>query len=140
MIKWPITYTDFDGEERSEDLYFNLSKAELMEMNFEADGAYSQFLDRISKERDVRKLGQEFKRVILKAYGEKSLDGKKFVKRDRDGYLLANDFEQSAAYDALMMEIFTDTEKAIKLLTGMIPKDLRGDTEKEMEKRGLTVV
>ena len=80
MIKWPITYTDYNGEKHTEDFYFNLNKAEVMEMNLEANGAYGEYLQRIVDQRDAAKIGREFKRIILKSYGEKSDDGRHFVK------------------------------------------------------------
>ena len=69
MIKWPIEYTDYNGNTVKEDFYFHLNKAELMQMQFGANGAYSQFIERITNQRDLKVLGTEFENIILNAYG-----------------------------------------------------------------------
>jgi len=126
MIKWTINYEDFNGTKVTEDFYFNLNKAELMEMQFDAQGAYSQFIERIVNQRDVKKLGEEFKSIILNSYGVKSDDGKMFKKSKE----LRDEFEQSAAYSELYIELLTDEDKASKFVTGILPKDLRNEAAK----------
>lgn len=118
MIKWPITYTDYNGEEHTEDFYFNLNKAEVMEMNLEANGAYGEYLQRIVDQRDAAKIGREFKRIILKSYGEKSDDGRRFIKRPE----LTEAFEQTEAYSELFMQLATDEAAASKFIEGVMPK------------------
>lgn len=118
MIKWPITYTDYNGEEHTEDFYFNLSKAEVMEMNFEAGGVYSEYLQRIVKEQNIPKIGEEFKRLITKSYGEKSDDGRHFVKSTE----LTNAFLQTEAYSELYMQLATDPDAGAKFMEGIFPK------------------
>lgn len=118
MIKWPITYTDYNGETHTEDFYFNLNKAELMEMNFDANGAYADYLQRMVDQRDAIKLGAEYKRIILKSYGEKSADGRRFVKSKE----LVEAFEQSEAYSELYMELIGDPDKMTRFIEGVLPK------------------
>lgn len=118
MIKWPITYTDYNGESHTEDFYFNLNKAELMEMNFDANGAYADYLQRMVDQRDAIKLGAEYKRIILKSYGEKSADGRRFVKSKE----LVEAFEQSEAYSELYMELIGDPDKMTRFIEGVLPK------------------
>lgn len=118
MIKWPITYTDYNGDEHTEDFYFNLNKAEVMQMNLEANGAYSEYLQRIVDQRDYAKIGQEFRRLILAAYGEKSDDGRRFVKSPE----MADAFEQTEAYSELYMQLATDDGAATKFVEGVLPK------------------
>jgi len=122
MIKWPITFTDYDGNEIKEDFYFNLNKAELVEMQFNVNGAYSSFIERISNERDLKALGEEFKKIILNSYGKKSDDGRLFRKSQQ----MRDDFEQSEAYATLYMELLSDSDKAAKFVKGILPKDLQG--------------
>ena len=118
MIKWPITYTDYNGETHTDNFYFNLNKAEVMEMNFEAGGVYSEYLQRIVSERDTRRIGEEYKRLILKSYGEKSDDGRRFIKSaDR-----TEAFEQSEAYVELYMQLATEEGAAQKFVEGVLPK------------------
>lgn len=123
MIKWTITYPDYNGNEITEDFYFHYNKAELMEMNFNADGAYSEFIKRIGNNRDYKALGQEFKQIILGAYGVKSDNGKVFRKSPE----ATRDFEQSEAYPTLYMELIADTDKMVKFVRGLVPKDLQGE-------------
>lgn len=118
MIKWPITYTDYNDEEQTEDFYFNLNKAEIMEMDLEANGAYAQYLQRIVDKRDGKLIGEEFKRLILKSYGVKSDDGRRFIKSQQ----LREEFEQTEAYSELFMELATSPEKCEKFVQGIMPK------------------
>ena len=126
MIKKTITYVDFDDVERTEDHYFNLTKSELMEMDFSATGGMDRMIRNIIDAKDTKRLIELFKDIILKSYGEKSLDGKSFVKV-RDGHKLADDFAQTSAYDALFMELATDDKAATEFITGVIPKKLAED-------------
>ena len=122
MIKWPITYTTYNDEEITEDFYFNLNKAELAQMQFDSNGTYTQFIQRLSNERDIKKLSEEFRKIILSAYGKKSDDGRVFRKRKED----VEDFEQSEAFSVLFMELLTSEEAATKFVKGILPKDLQG--------------
>ena len=122
MIKWTVEYTDYNDNPVKEDIYFHLNKAELMEMNLNANGAYSEFINRISNSRDYKALGEEFKNIILKAYGVKSDDGRTFRKSPE----MAREFEQSEAYATLYMELISDANKLAKFVRGMVPKDLQG--------------
>lgn len=123
MIKKTIKYTDFDDVERSEEHWFNLSQSELMEMDFSQTGGMGKMIESIVNAQDTKKIIEVFKDLILRSYGEKSLDGKQFVKV-RDGHKLADDFAQTAAYDALFMELATDDKAAAEFINGVIPKAL----------------
>ncbi len=128
MIKWPITYTDYNGETQTEDFYFNLNKAEVMEMNLEANGAYGDYLQRIVEQRDGKKLAYEFKRLILKSYGEKSPDGRRFIKSEE----MSSAFEQTEAFSEFYMKIATDEDAATKFIEGVLPK-IPSDSNPDME-------
>ena len=121
MIKWPITYTDYNGETITEDFYFHLNKAELTTMQFEANGNFSQYLERLVNERDIKSLGQEFRKIILNSYGKKSDDGRLFRKSQE----MRDEFEQSEAYSELFMDLVTDEDKATKFIKGILPSDLQ---------------
>lgn len=129
MIKWPITYTDYNGEEHTEDFYFNLNKAEVMEMNLEANGSYAEYLQRIVETRDGKKMAYEYKRLILKSYGEKDADGRRFVKSKE----LSDAFEQSEAFSELYMQLATEDGAAVKFMEGVMPK-IPSDANPDMEK------
>lgn len=127
MIKWPITYTTYNDETITEDFYFNLNKAELVGMQLGANGAYSEFITRIMNEHDMKKIGDEFRRILLLSYGKKSDDGKYFRKSDQ----MREEFEQSEAYANLFIELLTDGDKASKFFKGVLPKDLQDAVEKQ---------
>lgn len=118
MIKWPITYTDYNGEERTEDFYFNLNKAEVMEMNISHNGAFKEYLERMVEQRDGAKMAETFRDIILKSYGEKTADGKRFVKSKE----LSEAFQQTEAYSELYMQLLTDETAAPKFIEGVMPK------------------
>lgn len=120
MIKQTITYTDYDGVERTEDFYFGLSKTEIMEMQFSTQGGYDALLDRIIKSKDVKSLFSVFKDLVLKAYGIKSDDGKRFIKSKE----ISEEFVQSPAYDYLFTKFMTDTDAAAAFVKGVLPSDV----------------
>nr|DAI45382.1 MAG TPA: hypothetical protein [Caudoviricetes sp.] len=125
MLKKTITYIDYDGNERTEDLYFNLSKAELLEMEMGTDGGLTNLIRKIVSAQDVPKIASMFKEIILKAYGEKSADGKYFIKSPE----LSERFSQTEAYSELFMELM-DPDKTADFISGIIPKSLKADAEK----------
>ena len=119
MLKKTITYTDYDGNERTEDFYFNLTKAEILEMELSSNGGLDKMISKIVAEQNGEKIIKIFKEIILKAYGEKSLDGKRFVKNDE----LREAFIQTEAYSNLFVELATDSDKAAEFVNGIVPKD-----------------
>lgn len=117
MLKKEITYTDYNGVERTENFYFNLSQAEVMEMEMSTTGGFSDMVQRIVETQDVPSIIKIFKELILKAYGEKSPDGKRFVKSKE----LSTAFSQTEAYSKLFMELGTNAGKAAEFVNGIIP-------------------
>lgn len=124
MLKKPIKYTDYNGVERSENFYFNLSKAELMEMEMGTTGGFTEMIKRIVAAQDQPTLMKIFKEFILKAYGEKSADGKRFMKKDEFGRPLSANFEQTEAYSVLYMELITNADAASEFINGVVPADI----------------
>lgn len=124
MLKKQITYTDYNDVERKEDFYFNLSKAEIMEMELSTEGGLAEMIQKIIATQDTPSIIKVFKDLVLKAYGEKSADGKQFVKIDDNGVKLANKFAQTEAYSVLFMELATDADAAAAFVNGIVPKDL----------------
>lgn len=120
MIKKTITYTDFDGNERTEDFNFNLSKAEVMEMELSTTGGMVQMLNRIIAEQDGKRIVETFKDLILKSYGVKSPDGKHFIKSEE----LSTAFSQTNAYSDLFIECSTDADAAAAFINGIIPQKM----------------
>lgn len=124
MLKKAITYTDYNGNERTEDFYFNLTKAELMEMELGTSGGMAEAIQRIVSAQDAPAIIKIFKDIVLKAYGVKSPDGKKFLKKDANGRPLSEEFEQTEAYSVLFMELATDADMAAKFINGIMPADI----------------
>ena len=117
MLKKKITYTDYNGTERTEDFYFNLTKAEIMEMELGTSGGLAEMIQRIVDAQDAPSIIKVFKDLILKAYGEKSPDGKRFVKSKE----LSEAFSQTEAYSQLFMELATDADAAAEFVNGIMP-------------------
>lgn len=117
MLKKTITYTDYNQAERTEDFYFNLTKAEVMEMEMSISGGLTEMIKKIVAAKDAPAIIKIFKDLILKAYGEKSPDGKRFIKSEE----IATAFAQTEAYSQLFMELATDSDKAAEFVNGIIP-------------------
>lgn len=130
MLKKTITYTDFNGTERTEDYYFNLSKAELLEMEVGTTGGYAEKVQAIIDAKDSPDIMKIFKELLLKAYGEKSADGKRFIKIDDNGRPLAIAFEQTPAYSEIFMELATDEDAGAAFINGILPADLIKEANK----------
>lgn len=116
MLKKTIVYTDYEGNERTDDFYFNLNQPELLEMNVSEKGGLEKVIEKIIATDDFKKLVEIFKEIILKAYGEKSLDGRHFVKSKE----LSERFSQTEAYSILFMELALNAEAASAFINGII--------------------
>ena len=123
MLKKIITYTDYNGIERTEPFYFNLSKAELMEMELGVTGGMTEMLDKIIAAKDGPSLMKTFKEMIMKAYGVKSDDGKRLIKSEE----LSIAFTQTEAYSVLFMELITDDKAAADFVNGIIPNEIQAE-------------
>ena len=124
MYKKTIVYKDYDGKERTEEHYFNLDEGELMEMYMSVPGGYPAMLQRVVNEQSEPELFKIFKEIVVKSYGEKTGDGKYFLKEDDDGRPLVRKFLQSKAYSALMMEFMTKTQSFTEFANQIIPADM----------------
>ena len=128
MLKKTITYTDYNGDTVTEDFYFNLSKVELMDMQLSEEGGFDNLIQNIADSKDPAKMIALFKLVLLKSYGKKTEDGKRFVKNDA----LTEAFMQTEAYSELFMEIATN-EEATNFIKGIMPADLLNDMDTKIE-------
>lgn len=120
MLKKTVTYTDYNGVERTEDFYFNLSKAEVTEMELSVDGGLAQMLENIVNSKDNKEIVRMFKELVLKAYGEKSPDGRRFIKNKE----LSDAFSQTEAYSEIFMELALNEQSAADFVNGILPKSL----------------
>ena len=121
MLKKTIKYTDYNGTERNEDFYFNFSKAELLEMELGTTGGLTKSIENIIAAKDTPSIINTMKRLVLDAYGEKSVDGRRFIKNQE----LKDAFEQTEAYSQLFMELSLDADAAAVFVNGVIPADLK---------------
>lgn len=118
MLKKTISCNDFNGVERTEDFYFNLTKSELIEMDVTAEGGLQERIDRIVKSQNGGEIMKLFKGIILKAYGEKSADGRRFMKSEE----ISKAFEETMFYDVLFYELVTDADAAADFVNSIIPQ------------------
>lgn len=117
MYKKTLTYTDYNGESRTEDFYFNLNKAEIIDMQLSINGGFDSYIKKISAEQDTSKLIKLFKDLILRSYGEKSLDGKRFIK-DMEKTI---EFTQTEAFSDYYIMLATDANEAVAFIKGIFP-------------------
>lgn len=121
MVKKTIKYTDYNGKEREEDYYFNLSKVELLEMEMSAEGGLENKIKKIVESDDKAEIVKYFKEIIKKSFGKKSEDGKRFIKNPKD----FEEFEQTEAYVNLFMELATNADAGANFINGIIPQGLK---------------
>lgn len=121
MIKKTITYVDYNGNERTEDFYFNLTKAELLDMEMSVKGGFTEMMTRLIAAQDQPTIVKIIREFVLKAYGEKSLDGRQFVKSEA----ISTAFAQTEAFSQLYMELALDADAAAKFVNGVVPEDMR---------------
>lgn len=131
MLKKTITYADYDGMERTEDFWFNLSKTELTKLDAELPGGVLGVLRKIIDKKDRKALVDFIETLILRSYGEKTLDGKRFVKTPD----MAEEFMQTPAYDELFMSILSDTDSQTSFINGVIPQSMAKEIEQTDKKQ-----
>lgn len=129
MIKKTITYTDYNNVERTEDFYFNLNKAELIELEMSTPGGIQNYLESIRNNSDTKALLNMFKTIILKSYGVKSADGRGFEKSEA----LSEAFSHTEAYSELFMQLLSDEVAAASFMNGVIPQSLANEIAKHPE-------
>lgn len=126
-----ITYTDFDGVERTETFYFNLTKTELAQLEHSHSGGLTEWIKRAAEAQNGKVILDTFEEVLKATYGEKSLDGKYFRKSDE----IFNNFKSTTAYDKLYMRLVTNGEEAAEFLVKCMPKDLQEEARKKTDEQ-----
>lgn len=119
MLKKTVTYIDFDGNERTEDFFFNLTEQEIAEMELSTEGGLVNFINKAVAAKSQVELIELFKKLILAAYGVKSADGRRFVKNDA----VREDFMSIQAFSDIYMELVQDADKASAFFNGIVPKE-----------------
>ncbi len=123
MLKKTITFEDYDGNTVSVDFYFNLSKAELVVLETSEKKGFAHALQEVVKSEDNKLIIENFKKLILLAYGQKSLDGRRFIKSEE----LRTEFSQTEAYSELFVELATDAGAAAAFVSGVVPAKMAQD-------------
>lgn len=131
MIKKTITYIDFNGNERTEDFFFNLNKAELMRMELGVKGGMTEMMNRMIAAQDAPAMMEVFEELVRKSYGVKTPDGRGFVKRPED----YEAFKSTEAYSELFVELITNPDACAEFFNGVIPANLAKQVEEEMAKQ-----
>lgn len=136
MFVHTIDYTDFNGNPKSKTLYFNLTKAELTELEMSEKDGFAEYFQRLADEKDNKKILEIFKNIVKMAYGRKSPDGERFIKNEEE-YVA---FTETEAYSEFLMKMFTDPEFGAEFVYGAIPKGLADEMRKNENgpKAGLT--
>lgn len=137
MVKKSIKYTDFNGVEQVDECYFNLSKSELTQMEMSEKGGFENYISKMIEEKDNKRIYALFKEIVLSSYGEKSSDGRSFIKKKIvDGQMvnLRDEFEQTLAFDTLMMELISGGEKTVAdFINKLIPRELQEELAKQVQ-------
>ncbi len=133
MLKKTVTYEDFNGVERTEDFYFNLTEAELVDMDMDEGNGLADKLHKIIDSKDIKQIKDYFKWIVLKAYGEKSEDGRRFMKSEER----SKAFEETQAYSDIWMELVMDESAASEFVNGIVPKNLKKKMEENEKALGV---
>ncbi len=129
MIKKTVTFTDFNGNERTEDFYFHLTEQELTEWELSVDGGLSGVLTRIINSQDNKKLVEIFKDLLIRSYGVKTPDGRGFIKNEE----VLNNFKYTQAFSDIYMELATDDKAASEFINGIMPASLAKNVQRELK-------
>lgn len=135
MITQTIKYEDYDGNEVTEDFYFNLTKLEVMEMEIRHEGGLSNYIEKLTKTTAGVEAYDLFKTIILSSCGKKSDDGRRFLKSPE----ITADFEQSPALGELIFGFLEDGNSAAEFIRGLLPAKLVKDVEEEARRNGTTI-
>lgn len=130
MLKRTITYKDYNGLERTEDFFFNLSEAEITEMEITTEGGLAEMIRRITAAQDMKTIMVVFKDILLKSYGEKSPDGRRFVKSPE----ISKAFSETEAYSILFMQLVTNQIDPSEFVSGLLPEA----SDKKIDKKLIT--
>lgn len=136
MLKKTITYTDYDGVERTEDFYFNFTEAELMEWQLVTNGGLTSYVQKIVDAKDQPRLITLFKELLLKAYGIKSDDGRRFIKSEK----ISEEFSQNPAYSIIYMELVSDDKLAADFVNGIIPAKLSEQVAEQNSRQSMALI
>lgn len=125
MYKKVLRYVDYNDVPQERTFLFNMTETELTKMQYSVDGTFQEYVQKLAENKDEGKMIELIENFVVMSYGEKSSDGQRFVKETPDGRRLGRDFLQTEAYNALFMELMTDTNAVIEFITGILPAKVR---------------
>lgn len=131
MFKKTVTYRDFNDVERTEEYFFHLSTTEVLKLEKNKDGSLSEQLEKIQRDEDEAAMLDMITKLVLLAYGEKSEDGRRFVKSDK----LVEEFTETEAYSQIFLDIMTNENELIDFITGILPKEMSQEVQKAMKEQ-----
>lgn len=134
MIKKTVTYTDYNGTERTETFYFHFTHAEILDMEMSVEGGFAERVQRIIDAKDQTSLLKLIKTFVLDAYGVKSDDGRRFIKSNE----VKEAFVECPAYSEIYMELLTDDAVAAEFVNKVIPDDMKDRLAKLVAKGSTT--
>lgn len=142
MLKKTIKYVDYNGVERTENLYFHVSKASVLTASNDVYGeimkAANELQDRakllegmevseINEENafdpnnqviaeSIRMVARLLDRLVDLSYGKRSEDGLKFVKSKE----VLDEFKSSMVYDAFIEQMLANQEEMIEFINKLV--------------------
>lgn len=116
MLKKVVKYVDFEGEERSDTLYFNLTEPEVVRLDVQFEGGLEEYISNLDEKVAPENILSLFEKVIRASYGEKGEDGRHFIKNEE----MIDMFNQSAAYAALFVELVQNADQATIFFNGLL--------------------
>lgn len=134
MLKKTVTYIDYDGNERTEDFYFDLSEDELIEMAVSEKGGLDNYIQTIIQTKDQKEIVKTFKELVAKAYGKKTADGRNFYKNSE----ILEDFVSTRAYTKIFMELAFNSDAAAQFINKVVPPDVLAEVAKLRDKAEVT--
>lgn len=131
MLRKSVNYTDFDGNNRTEVLYFNISKPELLDYLADKGDNFESYVRKLTETSNLKGIMDLFKEIVVISYGEKSEDGRRFIKSEQ----MSKEFMQTEAYNTLFEELIADPKNAIAFIKGVIPADLSDKLPDDIEQK-----
>lgn len=132
MLKKRITYTNFEDEEVTETFYFNLTKADLMEMEVSKRGGLNGYIERIQETNDAGLVFEELKSLMSRSVGRLAPDGRGFSRSQQ----IRDEFMNSEAFSNFILEMLTDPQLAAEFIQGLIPKNIESEVDRIVKKLG----
>lgn len=138
MRKETIKYSDFDGTNREEIFYFNLTRAECVALHMQTTGGLPAVLEKIVKANDIGTIYATFEDLLGRSYGVKSDDGRRLMK-GKDGELFLA-FKETNAYDELMCKLISIPGYSADFFSEVIPAEALEELSNTIDKNASAIL